>query len=317
VADQGEYESRRRRRSYYERRQEQVEERRPEALAAGPAAEPGEAVDATAASADEFSIAVGETAADSRAGAAWTGSLDTDVPALEEPVRDPVEAERPGARRRGKLAPIVVSDSDVPPEDEPAAGTVAPDIAEGAAVAGATAPHESETSPAPGADADPLAAAADEVPTVEIAGEQVTEEQVTEEQSDAGERAIAAEAAAAADGQTTGEEATCEPRAEAAEEGESVRATEAATPESDVEQQVVLIPRSPEGVRQRRLFEPQVDEGLIEEAVEIARAGGRRISAGYLQRKLRVDYEQARDLLQVLVQRGVVGDDEIADAGRR
>jgi DNA segregation ATPase FtsK/SpoIIIE-like protein len=85
----------------------------------------------------------------------------------------------------------------------------------------------------------------------------------------------------------------------------------------DDEQPVVLIPRSPEGVRQRRLFDSQIDEGLIEEAVGIARSSGRRVTAGYLQRKLRVDYEQAREVLQLLVQRGVIGDDEVADTERR
>jgi hypothetical protein len=68
---------------------------------------------------------------------------------------------------------------------------------------------------------------------------------------------------------------------------------------------VIPIPRPPEGVRQQRLFVGVVDDSLVRDAIEIV-TSSRRASATHLQRKLRVDYGQAIELLQVLAHRGLI-----------
>ena len=68
---------------------------------------------------------------------------------------------------------------------------------------------------------------------------------------------------------------------------------------------VVAIPRPPEGVRQQRLFVGRVDESLVLDAIGIV-TSSRRASATVLQRKLRIDFEQAMELLSVLAHRGVI-----------
>ena len=60
--------------------------------------------------------------------------------------------------------------------------------------------------------------------------------------------------------------------------------------------------------RQQKLFGGGVDEGLVQEAQELL-ARGRRPTASLLQRKLRIDYELAQDLLQELERRGLVAAD--------
>lgn len=74
---------------------------------------------------------------------------------------------------------------------------------------------------------------------------------------------------------------------------------------------LVAIPRPAEGVRQQRLFLSGLDEALVREAIDIVQST-RRASATLLQRRLRIDYEQAREVLAVLAHRGVV---ELADDG--
>ncbi|MCK5942715.1 MAG: hypothetical protein KAI24_12135 [Planctomycetes bacterium] len=61
--------------------------------------------------------------------------------------------------------------------------------------------------------------------------------------------------------------------------------------------------------RQQKLFGGGVDEDLIEEARDVMRSG-RRLTAALLQRKLRIDYELAHELLQVLAQRGLIAADD-------
>ncbi|GDY03799.1 hypothetical protein LBMAG49_31280 [Planctomycetota bacterium] len=68
---------------------------------------------------------------------------------------------------------------------------------------------------------------------------------------------------------------------------------------------VVAIPRPPEGVRQQRLFVGRIDESLVLDAIGIV-TSSRRASATVLQRKLRIDFEQAMELLSVLAHRGVI-----------
>ena len=68
------------------------------------------------------------------------------------------------------------------------------------------------------------------------------------------------------------------------------------------------LPAEREEQRQQKLFGGGVDEGLVQEAQELL-ARGRRPTASLLQRKLRIDYELAQDLLQELERRGLVAAD--------
>jgi hypothetical protein len=60
--------------------------------------------------------------------------------------------------------------------------------------------------------------------------------------------------------------------------------------------------------RQQKLFGSQVDDDLMVEAVELVNSG-RRTTATLLQRKLRIDYELAVEVLSELTTRGLVSDD--------
>jgi hypothetical protein len=61
--------------------------------------------------------------------------------------------------------------------------------------------------------------------------------------------------------------------------------------------------------RQQKLFGGGVDEDLLVEARELLRSG-RRPTAALLQRKLRIDYELAQDVLHELEARGLLAEDE-------
>lgn len=67
--------------------------------------------------------------------------------------------------------------------------------------------------------------------------------------------------------------------------------------------------------RQQSLFAQGLEEGLVQEAVDLV-VGARRASAGFLQRKLRIDYQLALDLLAELAARGVVALEGDATQGR-
>jgi DNA segregation ATPase FtsK/SpoIIIE-like protein len=71
------------------------------------------------------------------------------------------------------------------------------------------------------------------------------------------------------------------------------------------EEPVMSIPRPTEPPRQMSLFGASMDESLLREALEICESS-RRASATLLQRKLRIDYEQACVVLAQLAQRGMV-----------
>ncbi len=71
------------------------------------------------------------------------------------------------------------------------------------------------------------------------------------------------------------------------------------------EEPVMSIPRPAEPPRQMSLFGASMDESLLREALEICETS-RRASATLLQRKLRIDYEQACVVLAQLAQRGMV-----------
>lgn len=69
------------------------------------------------------------------------------------------------------------------------------------------------------------------------------------------------------------------------------------------------------GGRQQSLFAQGLEEGLVQEAVDLVVAA-RRASAGFLQRKLRIDYPLALELLAELAARGVVALEGDATQGR-
>ncbi|MEY4831005.1 MAG: Ftsk gamma domain [Planctomycetota bacterium] len=74
---------------------------------------------------------------------------------------------------------------------------------------------------------------------------------------------------------------------------------------SAIEEPLMSIPRPAEPPRQMSLFGASMDETLLREALQICESS-RRASATLLQRKLRIDYEQACVVLAQLAQRGMV-----------
>ena len=87
----------------------------------------------------------------------------------------------------------------------------------------------------------------------------------------------------------------------------------------EAEGTVVAIPRPEQPprvpARQQQLFTPSVDEELVREALELA-SGQSRVTAAQLQRRLRIDYEQAKELMAQLGARGAVELDADATQGR-
>lgn len=81
------------------------------------------------------------------------------------------------------------------------------------------------------------------------------------------------------------------------------------------EEEVVSIPRPADARRQMSLFGGAVDEDLLRDAKEICQSA-RRASVVLLQRKLRIDYEQARVVLAQLAERGVLELQEDGTQGR-
>jgi DNA segregation ATPase FtsK/SpoIIIE-like protein len=67
--------------------------------------------------------------------------------------------------------------------------------------------------------------------------------------------------------------------------------------------------------RQQPLFGSWIDEALLQDATEVV-TSARRASATLLQRKLRIDYALAVDVLAALAARGVVELDDDATQGR-
>lgn len=67
--------------------------------------------------------------------------------------------------------------------------------------------------------------------------------------------------------------------------------------------------------RQQQLFGSQLDEALVQEAIEVV-TGSRRASVTFLQRRLRIDYALASEILAELAARGVVELEGDATHGR-
>lgn len=248
--------------------------------------------------------------------------------------------------RRGRLAPIVAGEdaSEEEPADRDSDTEWAPPAAPASPIeaserdvvapAGMEASVDSDVTPEPEAPADeslraePIAelAPADEVAT---AADAIPASAAASELGDVQEPLVAASPEADEDHDYFATVADEPPEVEPIIELESPRAASAAaavvpamadaTPTADVEaveealaesaamtgEPVIPIPRPPEGVRQQRLFVGVVDDSLVRDAIEIVTAT-RRASATHLQRKLRVDYEQAIELLQVLAHRGLI-----------
>lgn len=81
------------------------------------------------------------------------------------------------------------------------------------------------------------------------------------------------------------------------------------------EEPLVSIPRPADSRRQKSLFGGAVDEDLLRDAREICESA-RRASVVLLQRKLRIDYEQALVVLAQLAERGVLELQEDGTQGR-
>jgi len=79
--------------------------------------------------------------------------------------------------------------------------------------------------------------------------------------------------------------------------------------------QVARDAAEPALARQQSLFGGGLDQGLVQEAIDLV-VGARRASAGFLQRKLRIDYPLAVELLAELAARGVVALEGDASHGR-
>lgn len=116
-----------------------------------------------------------------------------------------------------------------------------------------------------------------------------------------------------------------ESQPEAASDAEPEPAAEAAAAESPADEPLVAIPRpdvlvgrpphvEPE-VRQQDLFATRVDEALVQEAIDVV-IGARRASVSFLQRKLRIDYDTASQVLAELASRGVIALEGDATQGR-
>lgn len=73
-------------------------------------------------------------------------------------------------------------------------------------------------------------------------------------------------------------------------------------------------PPEPE-TKQQQLFGGQLDENLVQEAIELV-TGSRRASVTFLQRKLRIDYALAADVLAELAARGIIAVEGDATQGR-
>jgi S-DNA-T family DNA segregation ATPase FtsK/SpoIIIE len=101
-----------------------------------------------------------------------------------------------------------------------------------------------------------------------------------------------------------------EPAGDLAEEPEAAASAE-------VEEPVVEIPRPEEDApRQGSLFGlKRGDDPLVAEAIDLIQQSGR-ASASFLQRKLRVDFGTASQLLLILAERGVIELDADQSQGR-
>jgi hypothetical protein len=215
--------------------------------------------------------------------ASWIGGdADTETDLAAHGDWPPTSGEAPPAAEHGAVE-WMASESEAPSDrvaaEEPTAAESAAEVfaadEEGAPVADASA-HEQRT------EAEPVAAAADPSADDEPAAEEPSAEDVRAEEL------AAEELAAEAPVPIPRPELPVAPR---------VPTPPAVARDAEHEH--------PSGSRQQRLFGGRIDDALVQEAIDTV-VGARRASASLLQRKLRVDYELACDLLAELDARGVV-----------
>lgn len=253
---------------------------------------------------DEFTIAAAAFASGAdRAGDEAIGM--TAAAALGGPEQaEDVDAE-PVAR--GWLAPLADAGegSELPASPEPASGTSAP-----------------------GGDATPDAAADDDIAvgtTSSVAQSSITTSSVTtsgvEGDDDADADVVEAsedddgEGLVVADDDAEDDADFDAIHAAAVEPREEIMPIEPVEAEVGADERIVAIPRPAEGARQQRLFVSGLDESLVREAIEIVQSS-RRASAALLQRKLRIEFEQAVELLALLAHRGMIELTEDGTHGR-
>jgi hypothetical protein len=159
-------------------------------------------------------------------------------------------------------------------------------------------PDASDVDEPPAPAAAPVAARAD---LVAIDEEEVEGEADAAAVADAADEPLAPPAATAATAAAAAEPLVTIPR-----------------PEVDVRPPLPTPPafsRASRGTRQQDLFPSAVDEALIAEAKAIVIAT-RRVSATQLRRRLRIGYDEAREVLAVLSARGIVELDDDSSQGR-
>jgi ribosomal protein S25 len=164
-------------------------------------------------------------------------------------------------------------------------------------------------------------AAADAFAEEDLADDEAGDDDVAEE--DLAEERAATEAdddlLSIADATEPAAAAADEPEAEPEPEPEAARESLVAIPRPDHVASEHTAPTPPRvasrrdeparrddgAVRQQKLFAADVDEELLQEAIELVR-GESRVTATLLRRRLRIDYQQAMDVLVQLGARGVV-----------
>lgn len=155
----------------------------------------------------------------------------------------------------------------------------------------------------------------------EYEDEEVDEYEDDEEQSDE-EQALAESAESDAAHEPAAAEAEAEAEAEADTDDAVDSAAQVAIPRpaAPVDAPLPTPPRTAgereqpaASRRQQQLFSPGLEAGLVAEAVELVQGSRRRVTASLLQRKLRIDYELAAEVLAELERRGDVGDGSSAD----
>lgn len=219
-----------------------------------------------------------------------------------------------GAEAAPDLA-LPAADPELQGEDVPSEPAAEP---EPAPEAWAAAPAPSE--PAPSLRHQPIVFPDEVVPLPPPAADRFVDERELRDEPEAFE-SEPAEPEPATEPQA---EAGAEPEAEPEPEPEPEEVT--ARDRGDVEP-IVAIPR-PEPpaapdfaapaeppARQQQLFGSQLDEALVQEAIEIV-TGSRRASVTFLQRRLRIDYALASEILAELAARGVVELEGDATQGR-
>jgi len=246
-----------------------------------------------------------ESAAVEQAAPPALGAEAIGAGAAPESDADPIEPSGRRSLRRGWLAPI--DDGDDP--------VLAAELKGNAVAASAPAPVESAAAPSAAVmPIEPAAPIAPAVPVVElpraaapasdvaaVAFEPLRIEPMRSEPMCVESTPIEPVASDSRAAESSAEPVSAEPESEPVEpESPAVEPVAAADDEP-----LVAIPRPPDGVRQQRLFVTTVDESLVREAIEIV-TSTRRASIAQLQRKLRIDFEQAQEILAVLARRGVI-----------